>query len=391
MVAFTAGSVLTAQNLNTAFNALTLRTVTTTSDTLVLADNGGGVTYSNAAATTSTVPPNSSVAFAVGTKIVLINLGAGVVTVTAGDGVTVNGATLTLAQNAGGTCIKTATNTWSFLPFSSGVGAANFSDAATGTYTGYKYLTFTSSGTITVTTAGFADVVILAGGGAGGFSTDGNNSPGGGGAGGLYGLAVQTVYLPVGALTCTVGAGGAVNSATGSPGSSSSLGSFLAVGGSANAIRGTGYEQIGGSGGGAHNQLGTNTGFISQQGFAGGTATPYAPPYTNYGAGGGGGVGGVGGNGTTSVGGAGGAGSSTTIAGTTPSSTYVAGSYAFGGGGGGRRTDGSSGAGGSGGGGAASNGGAGTAGSANTGGGGGAGNTNAGAGGSGIVIVRVAV
>jgi hypothetical protein len=119
MVAFSPGAVLTAANLNTAFNALTLRTVTGTSDTLLLDDNGGGVTYSNAAATTSTIPPNSSVAFAVGTKIVLINLGAGVVTVTAGAGVTVNGSVLTLAQNAGGTCIKTATNTWYFLPSAS--------------------------------------------------------------------------------------------------------------------------------------------------------------------------------------------------------------------------------------------------------------------------------
>jgi hypothetical protein len=88
-------------NLNTAFNALTLRTVTGTSDTLLLDDNGGGVTYSNAAATTSTIPPNSSVAFAVGTKIVLINLGAGVVTVTAGAGVTVNGATLDAGAGRG--------------------------------------------------------------------------------------------------------------------------------------------------------------------------------------------------------------------------------------------------------------------------------------------------
>jgi hypothetical protein len=119
MVAFSPGAVLTAANLNTAFNALTLRTVTGTSDTLLLDDNGGGVTYSNAAATTSTIPPNSSVAFAVGTKIVLINLGAGVVTVTAGAGVTVNGSVLTLAQDAGGTCIKTATNTWYFLPSAS--------------------------------------------------------------------------------------------------------------------------------------------------------------------------------------------------------------------------------------------------------------------------------
>jgi hypothetical protein len=48
MVAFTAGAVLTAANLNTAFNALTIRTVTGTSDTLVLDDNGGAVSYSNA-------------------------------------------------------------------------------------------------------------------------------------------------------------------------------------------------------------------------------------------------------------------------------------------------------------------------------------------------------
>ena len=175
MVAFTAGSVLTAQNLNSAFNALTIRTVTGTSDTLVLADNGGAVSYSNASATTSTIPPNSSVAFATGTKIVLINLGAGVVTVTAGAGVTINGTPLTLAQNAGGTCIKTATNTWSFLPFSSGVGAAVYSDANTGTYTGYAYKTFTASGTLTVTTAGFADIVVCGGGGGSG------NGGGGGG------------------------------------------------------------------------------------------------------------------------------------------------------------------------------------------------------------------
>lgn len=116
MVAFTAGSVLTAQNLNSAFNALTIRTVTGTSDTLVLADNGGAVSYSNASPITATVPPFSSVAYANGTVIQLLNLGAGVVTLTAGVGVTLNGLRVTLAQNTGGTLIKTATNTWYFLP-----------------------------------------------------------------------------------------------------------------------------------------------------------------------------------------------------------------------------------------------------------------------------------
>ena len=116
MVAFTAGAVLTAANLNTAFNALTFRAVTGTSDTFVLADNGGAVSYSNASPITATVPPFSSVAYANGTVIQLLNLGAGVVTVTAGAGVTLNGLSVTIAQNAGGTLIKTATNTWYFLP-----------------------------------------------------------------------------------------------------------------------------------------------------------------------------------------------------------------------------------------------------------------------------------
>jgi len=120
MVAFTAGAVLTAANLNTAFNALTFRAVTGTSDTLVLADNGGAVSYSNASAITATVPPFSAVAYANGTVIQLLNLGAGVVTITAGVGVTLNGSVVTLAQNAGGTLIKTATNTWYFLPSVSG-------------------------------------------------------------------------------------------------------------------------------------------------------------------------------------------------------------------------------------------------------------------------------
>ena len=375
MVAFTAGAVLTAANLNSAFNALTLRTVTGTSDTLVLDDNGGGVTYSNASATTSTIPPNSSVAFAVGTKIVLINLGAGVVTVTAGAGVTVNGATLTLAQNAGGTCIKTDTNTWSFLPFSSGVGAADFSDAATGSYSGYKYLTFTASGTITITTAGFADIVVCAGGGGGGNS-------GAGGAGGVLAPAT-TVYLPAGTLTVTVGAGGAKSTT----GNVSRIDQYFAVGGgTCSPGNDPGYG--GGSGGGAGSQAGAGGVGVATQGNNGGSSAAPAA-----GGGGGGGAGAVGAAAAGSSGGNGGAGTTTSIAGTTPTGAYVAGNYALGGGGGG----GGSAAGGTGGSGGGGDGAISTAdgtdGAANTGGGGGssyASTTRGRTGGSGIVIVRVA-
>jgi len=378
MVAFVAGAVLTAANLNTAFNALTLRTVTGTSDTLVLADNGGGVTYSNASATTSTIPPNSSVAFATGTKIVLINLGAGVVTVTAGAGVTVNGATLTLAQNAGGTCIKTATNTWSFLPFSSGVGAANFSDTATGSYTGFKYITFTASGTLNVTTAGFADLFIV-GGGAG------SNSQGGGGGGGV--LQVTNAYLPAGSINVTIGAGGAP---LGRNGIATNIGSYFSPGGGGT---GSGAAFNGSSGGGQDgNTSGAGGSGTPGVGFAGGTASTSPAA---YGSGGGGGAGAVGGNGTSTTGGNGGNGASTTIAGTTPTGAYVAGSFtAGGGGGGGTNNSGTAGTGGTGGGTAGKLSGNATSAAANTGGGAGGGGQSwsvGASGGSGLVIVRVAV
>jgi len=381
MVAFVAGAVLTAANLNTAFNALTLRTVTSTSDTLVLADNGGGVTYSNASATTSTIPPNSSVAFAVGTKIVLINLGAGVVTVTAGAGVTINGATLTLAQNAGGTCIKTATNTWSFLPFSSGVGAANFSDTATGSYTGFKYLTFAASGTINISTAGFADLIVI--GGAGGGS---NANGGGGGAGGA--LVITNAYLPVGALTVTIGAGGAAGLTNGISGNPTRIGSYYSPQGGGGAQAGD-AGQNGASGGGGKNGGAGGAG-TSGIGNNGGSSPGTAGV---AGSGGGGGATAVGAAGTSAVGGNGGAGTTTTIAGTTPTGAYVAGSYSFSGGGGGGSVGGTAGTATDGGGaGSAST--TGTNGTANKGGGGGGGGGGAalgGNGGSGLVIVRVAV
>jgi hypothetical protein len=391
MVAFLSGAVLTAANLNSAFNALTIRTVTGTSDTLVLADAGGCVTYSNASATTSTIPPFSSIAYATGTKIVLVNLGAGVVTVTAGAGVTVNGATLTLAQNAGGTCIKTATNTWSFLPFSSGVGAANFSDAATGTYSGFKYLTFSASGTITVTTAGFADIVVQAGGG-GAASGNSNYGGGGGGAGGA--LIITNAYLPVGTLTVTVGAGGvggaAITGVDFTTGQSSRIGDYYSPGGGS----GCSYQdisrgQISASGGGGSGGTATLTGGTGTPGIGnnGGNGAVTAFGATTAGGGGGGG-GAAGSNASASTGGDGGTGATTSIAGTTPTGAYVAGAYLFAGGGGGSgaTTPGTA----TSGGGAA--GATGTNGTANKGGGGGSGRTGvSGNGGSGIVIVRVAV
>jgi hypothetical protein len=81
--------------------------------TLVLTDANSGVSINSATAKNLTIPPNSSVAFGVGTQIVVRQQGAGGVTIVAGEGVTINGATTaTGAQWATIVLIKEATDTW---------------------------------------------------------------------------------------------------------------------------------------------------------------------------------------------------------------------------------------------------------------------------------------
>lgn len=96
----------------------TNRDISGTTDTLVLADAGKLVTTSNASATTITVPPNSSVAFPVGTQIDVIQEGAGQVTFAQGAGVTINSDTSKkkiTVRYGGATLIKRATDTWSLV------------------------------------------------------------------------------------------------------------------------------------------------------------------------------------------------------------------------------------------------------------------------------------
>ena len=91
-----------------------LNAQTGTTYTLVLGDAGKFVTLSNASAITLTVPLASSVAYAIGTSIDLVQLGAGQVTVAGTGGVTVNSTPgLKLrAQYSSATLLKIATNTW---------------------------------------------------------------------------------------------------------------------------------------------------------------------------------------------------------------------------------------------------------------------------------------
>jgi len=113
---FTASQVLTAAEQNALATAMiAINAQTGATYTAVLTDDGKLVTMSNASANTITIPPNSSVAYGIGTQINIAQLGAGATTIVAGSGVTLNsdGAKLKLnAQYAVATCVKTDTNTW---------------------------------------------------------------------------------------------------------------------------------------------------------------------------------------------------------------------------------------------------------------------------------------
>jgi hypothetical protein len=83
--------------------------------TLVLTDANKVIPVSNSSANTVTVPPNSSVAFPIGSAITLVQTGAGQTTITAGAGVTVNSESSKLklrGQYAAASLLKTDTDTW---------------------------------------------------------------------------------------------------------------------------------------------------------------------------------------------------------------------------------------------------------------------------------------
>jgi hypothetical protein len=179
-------------------------------------------------------------------------------------------------------------------------GAADFSNAASGTYTdggiSYKYLTFTASGTLTVTKAGFAEVVCVAAGGGGGGGLGGSLRSSGGGGGG--GVIEQLILLTVGTHTVNIGAGGAggVGSADGAKGGNTALGSFIQTeGGGFGAGPSSLNGGAGGSGGGAGGGTGSGAGgsATSLQGHAGGNGEGTS---ANFRGGGGGGASAAGAN-----------------------------------------------------------------------------------------------
>lgn len=123
ITAVTAGTALTGGgtsgavtlNFDYAVGNQAIESAQTASYTLVLGDAGKMVTMTNASANNLTVPPNSSVAFPVNTRIDVIQYGAGQTTVVAGAGVTLfsSGSKLKLTgQYSGASLWKKASDTW---------------------------------------------------------------------------------------------------------------------------------------------------------------------------------------------------------------------------------------------------------------------------------------
>jgi hypothetical protein len=118
--AYIDGDVLSAADYNAtnegvndlAFGQLNAQTA---SYTLALTDVAKVVTMTVASANDLTVPPNSSVAFPVGTQVLIYQGGAGQTTIVAGSGVTINseGSKLKLtSQYAVAGLLKLATDEW---------------------------------------------------------------------------------------------------------------------------------------------------------------------------------------------------------------------------------------------------------------------------------------
>ena len=91
---------------------------TGTTYTAVLTDANALVTLNNASANTATIPPNSSVAFPVGTILNFAQTGAGQTTITQGSGVTITStgavatAPKTRVQYSACSAIQTSANNW---------------------------------------------------------------------------------------------------------------------------------------------------------------------------------------------------------------------------------------------------------------------------------------
>ena len=127
----------------------------------VLTDAGKTVTMTVATSNTFTVPLNATVAYPTGTRINILNLGAGACTVTATGGVTINGTITALATNQFAELIKTGTNTWSYMPPGGFPASATATVATSQTTTSTSYTDLATAGPAVTVTTGTRALVII--------------------------------------------------------------------------------------------------------------------------------------------------------------------------------------------------------------------------------------
>ena len=131
--------------------SLEVENVQSSSYTCVLSDAGKVITMDNTSSATITIPPNSSVAFPIGTTISIARINTGSVALTAGSGVTLTGNTASGAMYATEElmCRKRSTDTWLVIH---GAPASTGFTATGGTVTtpsGYRLHQFPSNGSFT--------------------------------------------------------------------------------------------------------------------------------------------------------------------------------------------------------------------------------------------------
>ena len=338
---FVAGQVLTAAQLNDIQNLPI--SDKTASYTLVATDVFKRTIMNNAGATTITV---DDAIFTEGDVIQIANKGAGVCTITASVGVTINtSGSLALAQYGGGYLLCLSASTFTFFNLGGGnaygtaTGGIGAPTAVTISGVNYEYLTFNSTGTLTVTKAGFFDYLAIGGGtGCLNYTTGASVANSGGGAGqvvfgSVYLSANQTITIGAGSSPTVYGGGNIFNEASPttiaatSPFTQTALNGFwsMNIGGGSDAYVGGGCGSF---------STGSSFAFTESlaQGYRGGNSV------NTTSAAGGGGQSGRGGNGSGTTGGVGGTG--------VDISTFIGGSASYratGGGGGGSVTGGAGG------------------------------------------------
>jgi hypothetical protein len=157
--------------------------------------------------------------------------------------------------------VSSLTTQTTFVTGVYGVATGGSSSSITVGGQNYTLLTFTSTGTLTVSQAGVFDVLVC-GGGGGAFAASGTFYTGGGGGG----WSQSTIYIDA-SQTVTVGGGGTTASST--TGGTSSIGTLFVVGGGGNCDSALDTSLCGASNGGARTPPGTTRNFVTGHGTGG--------------------------------------------------------------------------------------------------------------------------